>query len=246
MGIEVTIYTPVGAPASPDQPGEALSRDGGYQPPRWSPASLALTAAVQSVPVLVALWVWQPALVQVAPAASLAVFDVAPPETPAEEPAPEPEKPSETPPAEEAPAPLAVIAAPAPVTPKIVIPAALAMLAKAAPVVEAQPAPPPRPAPSTPSEKPADWQARVLGRLNAVKSYPVSARARRQQGVAMIRFTLDRKGNVLDVALAQSSGFALLDREALALPKRASPLPAPPDDMKGEKIELLVPVEFHF
>jgi protein TonB len=98
---------------------------------------------------------------------------------------------------------------------------------------------------STPSERPADWQSRVLGRLNAAKSYPSSARARRQQGVVLIRFTLDRSGAVLAVALAQSSGFALLDREALALPKRASPLPEPPEDMKGQRIELVVPVEFH-
>ena len=85
----------------------------------------------------------------------------------------------------------------------------------------------------------------MLARLNAVNVYPGSARARRQQGVAMLHFAIDRRGGVPDVAQAQSSGFALLDREALALPRRASPLSAPPDDMRGERIELQEPVEFY-
>ena len=40
-----------------------------------------------------------------------------------------------------------------------------------------------------------------------------------------------------------SSGFDALDREAEALPTRASPLPAPPDSVEGDRIELTVPVE---
>lgn len=218
---------------------------GGYCQTSWSPLSLGLTLVVQAIPVAIAFWVWQPALVQIAPAAPLAVFDVPAPEAPAE-PAPEdPVEPVETastaPPV--APPAVARTTAPAPIAP---VPATVTATPVAPAAAPAAPTPPPRPVASAPSERPADWQSRVLGRLNAVKSYPSSARARRQQGVVLIRFTLDRSGAVLAVALAQSSGFALLDREALALPKRASPLPEPPEDVKGERIELVVPVEFHF
>lgn len=135
-------------------------------------------------------------------------------------------------------------AAPAAATSTVTIPVDAAPAPKAAPAFVATP-PPPKPAGGPPSEMPADWQSRVLGRLNAVKAYLSSPRARHQQGVVLIRFTLDRTGVGLAVALAQSSGFALLDREALALPQHAVPLPKPPETIKGERIGLVVPVEFH-
>lgn len=116
----------------------------------------------------------------------------------------------------------------------------------------AQPDAPP-PAPPVRAKRPSGgeqgsdtWHARVLGRLNSVKTYPASARSRRQQGTVMVRFTVDRRGRVLSVALERSSGFAPLDREALALPGRTSPLPPPPADVLGDRIELVVPVEFYF
>ena len=67
---------------------------------------------------------------------------------------------------------------------------------------------------------------------------------RRQQGVPYIRFVMDREGKVLSVRLERSSGYRPLDDEAVALPKRAQPLPKPPEDVKGETVELVVPVEF--
>jgi TonB family protein len=66
----------------------------------------------------------------------------------------------------------------------------------------------------------------------------------RQQGVPYIRFVIDWEGNVLSVRLERSSGVAVLDREAVALPKRAQPLPKPPEDRPGDTIELVAPVEF--
>lgn len=67
---------------------------------------------------------------------------------------------------------------------------------------------------------------------------------RRQQGVPYIRFVMDRDGHVLSSRLERSSGFDALDRAALELPKQAQPLPKPPEDRLGDKIELVVPVEF--
>lgn len=235
------------APQAPEQ--VAVTRYGGYRVRRWSPLSLVLTVLVQLVPVVIALWLWQPALVQIAPAKPMAVFDVPAEQTSDARPEPQPEaaepdRPATAQAAAQQPS-NAPATASAPATPAVTIPLAAAP-AQQVPPPAAAPPPPPKPAGDPPSEKPVDWQSRVLARLNAVKAYPSSARARRQQGVVLIRFTLDRTGAVLAVALAQTSGFALLDREALALPKRAVPLPKPPEDVKGERIELVVPVEFHF
>jgi protein TonB len=84
----------------------------------------------------------------------------------------------------------------------------------------------------------------VLGALNKVRRYPREARFARQQGVPYIRFTMDREGRIQSVQLDRSSGVRSLDQEALALPRRAQPLPAPPLEVKGVTIELVVPVEF--
>jgi protein TonB len=89
-----------------------------------------------------------------------------------------------------------------------------------------------------------DWRGLLLRHLERHKAYPPTARMRRQQGVAQVRFTVDRHGVVLSARLEQGTGHASLDAEATALPRRASPLPRPPDDVAGERIELIVPIMF--
>lgn len=105
---------------------------------------------------------------------------------------------------------------------------------------EVKPAPPaPQPSDAAPT-----WQGQVLAALNKVHRYPRDASLRRQQGVPYVRFVMDREGKVLTSRLERSSGIRSLDSEAIGLPKRAQPLPKPPEDIKGDTIELVVPVEF--
>ena len=65
-----------------------------------------------------------------------------------------------------------------------------------------------------------------------------------EQGVALVRFSVDRTGMVHGIALVRSSGHAALDGEAQSLVDRAQPLPKPPADVSGTMIELVVPVHF--
>jgi len=102
----------------------------------------------------------------------------------------------------------------------------------------------PEPPAPQPSNARPTWEGLVLGALNKVKRYPRDAALRRQQGVPYIRFVMNREGNVLSSRIERSSGFRPLDDEAISLPKRAQPLPKPPVEVKGEAIELVVPVEF--
>ncbi|MFT4253816.1 MAG: energy transducer TonB, partial [Caulobacter sp.] len=121
---------------------------------------------------------------------------------------------------------------------------------EARPATEAAPAPrtsapPSRPiAPAVSSGTP-DWRGQVLARLDAVKRYPAAAQIRRQQGAPYIRIVMDRRGRVLETRLERGSGVAALDQEALALPGRAQPLPRPPEDVVGDPLELVAPVEFY-
>lgn len=82
------------------------------------------------------------------------------------------------------------------------------------------------------------------GRSDKVKRYLRKASFKRQQGVPYIRFSMNREGRVVSVRLERSSGFKSPDDEALTVAKRAQPLPKPPEDVKGDTIELVVPIEF--
>lgn len=105
-------------------------------------------------------------------------------------------------------------------------------------------APQARPAaPSNPSAISA-WQQSLTAHLERHKRYPATAVSRRQEGTAHIRFTMDRAGRVLAAVLEHGSGVERLDRESLDLLARAEPLPTPPADVQGDRIELVVPIQF--
>ncbi len=80
------------------------------------------------------------------------------------------------------------------------------------------------------------WRGLLMGRLEQAKRYPDLARYRHQQGIAYLRFTIDRDGKVLSARIEKSSGYDLLDQETLALIQRAQPLPKPPPDVPGDPI----------
>lgn len=86
------------------------------------------------------------------------------------------------------------------------------------------------------------WQALLLARLQQAKRYPQQALMRRQQGITLLRFTMDQDGRVLTARIEKSSGHEALDQETLALIQRAQPLPKPPPDV--DSLEFVVPVEF--
>ncbi|MDX2333573.1 energy transducer TonB [Brevundimonas vesicularis] len=218
---------------------------------RWV-AGFGLSAIVHGLPLLVFAGYW--ASRPPPPPAPAPVFEVelvrfqAPPQPPSEQP-PGPEQTEATarPPL---PRPLVtphLAAAPPPDVEPLAVPPPAPLVAPASPRPPAPEttAPPSRPA--APARLPASspsWEGRLLAHLERRKRYPAEARAAGQEGVASVRFTLDRRGRVLSAVLAQRSGHAALDREAVALIQRAQPLPVPPDSVPGDPIVLTVPVEF--
>ena len=87
---------------------------------------------------------------------------------------------------------------------------------------------PPQAAPAASSAEVAAYQGEVLGRIAAQKRYPEAARERAPQGVAIIRFSIAASGQLAGASLSRSAGDPLLDAEALATVRRASPFPPPP------------------
>lgn len=112
------------------------------------------------------------------------------------------------------------------------------------PPLSAPPDIPPTPQPQPRTDGPDTWEGRVLTKLIANRRYPRAALLRRFEGTPIIRLVIDRNGVVQSVRLEKSSRIPDLDREALALPKRAQPLPKPPESKEGTSFEFVVPVEF--
>jgi protein TonB len=87
----------------------------------------------------------------------------------------------------------------------------------------------------------ASWRSELMAHLNRYKRFPSGAGS---GGVATIAFTINRSGQVTGSRLLHSSGDSVLDAEAVALPRRASPVPAPPPGTGGRSIGLAVPIRF--
>jgi len=123
-------------------------------------------------------------------------------------------------------------------------PVSILMIATQEPAVVAAPSvSPPGSARAAPSLK-MEWAARVLRHLELYKHYPREAAAQHAEGVAYLRFSIDRSGTVLHAYLDKSSGYDLLDGAALALVRKASPLPSPPSELEGDIFELEIPITF--
>jgi protein TonB len=121
---------------------------------------------------------------------------------------------------------------------------------------EAMLAPKPEPLPEPPHEETpavaprpvqaravvATWRNQIVTILERNKRYPPEARARGEQGVTRLAFSIDSQGRLLSSRIVTSSGSAVLDAETLALVQRAQPYPPPPAELAGS--EMTVPVSF--
>jgi protein TonB len=88
------------------------------------------------------------------------------------------------------------------------------------------------------------WQADLVRHLQQYKRYPSGAQGKREQGVVLLSFSVDRNGRVLAHRIVQSSGHADLDQEVMEMIVRAQPLPAFPPSMTQSELDLTVPIRF--
>ena len=108
-------------------------------------------------------------------------------------------------------------------------------------VVPAAPVMMPAPHPA-PTVSPG-YRSLLSAWLESHKRYPESARARAEEGRAVLRFRVDRSGRVLNYALATGTGFADLDAAIDAM-MRGATLPPFPADMAASDVEVSVTVRF--
>jgi protein TonB len=76
------------------------------------------------------------------------------------------------------------------------------------------------------------------------KKYPRIAIRRNWQGLVLVRMVMLDNGNIQSIAIEKSSGYEVLDNEAIKMIERAKPLPKPPDILAGDEVNIYVPVSF--
>lgn len=89
----------------------------------------------------------------------------------------------------------------------------------------------------------ATWQKELAAHLDKYKRYPGDRSS--QSAEIVIRFVLDRTGHVVSADVARSSGDAAFDGAALALMRRADPVPPPPPSIADDGLSFTMPVIFH-
>ena len=143
--------------------------------------------------------------------------------------------------------PSEVVAPPAsqPATP----PAPPAVVAAAAPqgaeAPAAAPVTTPRPAAPRPAADALDGYRRQLTELFARgHEYPRVAALRGWEGEVRLRLRVARRGQLLGVRVDRSSGFDVLDQDAVALLEGHGSLPPLPEALEVAEIEVVVPITY--
>jgi protein TonB len=87
----------------------------------------------------------------------------------------------------------------------------------------------------------ANYNGLVSAHLRRYQQYPAAARSSGAAGSGMVTFSITASGSVTSARIAKGTGAAVLDQEILAMVRRASPFPAPPD---GQPKSFTVPLHF--
>ena len=96
----------------------------------------------------------------------------------------------------------------------------------------------------TATEEMFRYKDAIRQRIESCRRYPRSARKNRIEGISTVFFTVLSDGSVRDVRLAGSSGYKMLDEEALKNIKRIKFFPPIPDEVRAVSIPMEVSIVF--
>jgi protein TonB len=90
-----------------------------------------------------------------------------------------------------------------------------------------------------------DAYAQSLSALLArQRSYPSVAAMRGWEGEVRLVLRIARRGGLIEVQVQHSSGYDVLDRNAVQLVQQAAPLPQPPEGLAGSEFQVSVPIQY--
>jgi protein TonB len=90
-----------------------------------------------------------------------------------------------------------------------------------------------------------DYLSRVARQIAQYRVYPASASNNNQGGRVVMRVTVARDGQVLDVRVGTSSGWPAIDAAELETIRKAAPFPPLPSEMPGDPVVLVLPVTYN-
>ena len=88
------------------------------------------------------------------------------------------------------------------------------------------------------------YQDMVKQKIEEVRRYPTFAKRQGIEGTVYINFTVLSNGLSQDVKIVHSSGFKILDEEAVATIKRANPFPPIPEEISTSFVRMEVSIMF--
>jgi protein TonB len=89
------------------------------------------------------------------------------------------------------------------------------------------------------------FMRRFRDNIYNVWNYPDAATRQGQQGTCLLRITVDRKGNVTDVTLLESSGHRLLDEEAMRAVRQGATYGPLPRAYPNEDLKIMAFFQYH-
>lgn len=89
-----------------------------------------------------------------------------------------------------------------------------------------------------------DYQKAVKKKIENCRKYPKWARRQGFEGKIHLKFTILSTGEVRDIKILKSSGFNILDKEAISTIKRASPFPPIPSELKISSLTMEISIVF--
>ncbi|MEE8555815.1 MAG: TonB family protein [bacterium] len=84
----------------------------------------------------------------------------------------------------------------------------------------------------------------VRGRIDGAKRYPRLARRAGFEGRALLKFKILPDGRVADIRVLETSEFEILDKAAMRAVERAGPFQEEGRQIRGDYIEVILPVVF--
>lgn len=106
------------------------------------------------------------------------------------------------------------------------------------------PPPPPIPNQADIDDALASYGNALWGEISKHKQYPKIAQMRGWQGEAIVELQLDGQGKLKSKKIIQSSGYEVLDKQALSMAEKATPFPLPPMTLRNSSFTIKVPVPF--
>lgn len=107
-----------------------------------------------------------------------------------------------------------------------------------------EPPPPPAPSQAEIDNATGRYGNALWSAISKHKKYPKIAQMRGWQGETIIELELDGTGKLKSKKVVQSSGYEVLDKQALEMVEKALPFPTPPEALRNSNFTITVSVPF--